>query len=310
MLILAIFLLCIGIVGMIEERDQRQYEMRKKQRETRERQEKEFKEAQRIAAEKIKQEENKKAYEDDDYFLNDYDYYRAYYKDMYGITVGKFPGEASYEKCKANYDLINKIKELKEKQEKVLQRKEEIEQLINDRKGKQITMDEWGKEIDKQNIIKEIKEQKEKEALNNGGIQMSLFKEEIIVTEEEIKNYKHKQIEKLREYTKASLKKHPSQIEINITEKGNGVYKGTVKRTSTEYCFIWDGEHYPILAPKGSNKYRKMNKSWGRFFEEFAEEIMLQCDPSCNLFEIKRKEENKRQKEINKISLEIEDLDI
>lgn len=217
MLILAIFLLCVGIVGMIEERDQRQYEMRKKQREAREIQEKEFKEAQRIATEKIKQEENKKAYEDDDYFLNDYDYYRAYYKDMYGITVGRFPGEASYEKCKANYDLINKIKttketideaanaekkikELKEKQEKVLQRKEELKQLINDRKGKQITMDEWEKEIDKQNIIKEIKEQKEKEALNNGGIQMSLFKEETIVTEKEIENYKHKQIieEKLK----------------------------------------------------------------------------------------------------------------
>ena len=212
-ILFAIFLFCSGILGMIEERDQRQYEMRKKQQELKE---KEFKEAQRIAKEKIKQEENKKAYEDDDYFLNDYDYYRAYYKDMYGITVGRFPGEASPElknKIKTMKETIDeaanaekKIKELKEKQEKVLQRKEELKQLINDRKGKQITMDEWRKEIDKQNIIKEIKEQKEKEALNNGGIQMSLFKEETIVTEKEIENYKYKQAKELVKDTKAFLK--------------------------------------------------------------------------------------------------------
>ena len=212
-ILFAIFLFCSGILGMIEERDQRQYEMRKKQQELKE---KEFKEAQRIAIEKTKQEENKKAYEDDDYFLNDYDYYRAYYKDMYGITVGRFPGEASPElknKIKTMKETIDeaanaekKIKELKEKQEKVLQRKEELKQLINDRKGKQITMDEWRKEIDKQNIIKEIKEQKEKEALNNGGIQMSLFKEETIVTEKEIENYKYKQAKELVKDTKAFLK--------------------------------------------------------------------------------------------------------
>lgn len=186
-----------------------EYKMKKKEEELKEEEEKRRKEEQkRIEAEK--------RYEDDDYFLNDYDYYRAYYKDMYGITVGRFPGEASPElknKIKTMKETIDeaanaekKIKELKEKQEKVLQRKEELKQLINDRKGKQITMDEWRKEIDKQNIIKEIKEQKEKEALNNGGIQMSLFEEETIVTEEEIKNYKHKQNEEFIKDTEAFLK--------------------------------------------------------------------------------------------------------
>lgn len=197
----------------------------------------------KLAEEKKVKEEKKKAK------AKDYDpmIHIACMEQEFGIKFTNIPGTASKKTqesiksfSKAIDDAINaekKMKELKEKQEKVLQRKKELEQLINDRMGEQITMDEWEKEINKQNIIKEIKEQKEKEALNNGGIQMSLFKEEDeIITDKEIENYRHKKIMNFIKDTEEFLKE---------CEEKDKEYKERDKREAEEFMRNYINKNLP-----------------------------------------------------------------
>ena len=61
--------------------------------------------------------------------MSDYDYYRAYYKDMYGVTVGRFPGEASEEtknKVRNMVKIVNNAYEAQEKVKELEKRNNEI----------------------------------------------------------------------------------------------------------------------------------------------------------------------------------------